>query len=213
MTTWQDVISDFKAEKAEYDGAAATLVMMYLAVTGKDYAYNMAKEFREGITEKNGWSEERKNDLRKLRDQNQLHVLLSKMEKKGLIVSQKMNSGRKTRYYRINPLICMGGPNSEPCKIPGYCISRGKVPCSRTPKIYEERLQLAQDFLNEQSDSNVEPFFKRWSSIKVFDFSSFQQFLRDEANRKGNPSMTRIIEESMENYCGQQKTLRSLPAH
>jgi len=211
MTTWQDVISDFKAEKAEYDGAAATLVLMYLAVTGKDYAYNMAQKFEKGITNENGWNEERKKYLRKLNDRNQLNILLPKMEKSGLLKSEKMDSGRKNRYYYINPRIFIEGPDATSCGFDlAIFTSRGKSPCSKSPIIREDRLQLAEEFRNAQRYSDLEPFFKRWSSIKIFNFSTFQQFLKSQAKRTCWKTIVGILEENIESNYRQQKRLAEI---
>ena len=208
MTTWQDVISDFKAEKKEYKGAAATLVLMYLMVIGKGYSYNMAMEFEKGITEKNGWDTTKIHYLRKLRDQNQLHVLLSKMEDRGLIVSAKMDSGRKHRYYCINPRVLIESPDTTSCKYDSaFCTNRGKDPCDRSPKIREERLQMAKEFLNAQRCSDVEFFFKRWSSINTFNFVAFQQLLKDQAKAI---CFETIFRENRVRRIGEQNRIRLL---
>ena len=117
MDSWYKIVKGFEAENQEYDGAKATLVLMYLAIAGEDYPYHMAKKFKDGIVQENGWNAEQIKYLRSLKDSNQLRVLLRDMEKKNLVVSRKELITPVTfhHYYRLEPWICVHGPG-------GLCV-------------------------------------------------------------------------------------------
>lgn len=187
MRSWQEVLKGFKAERPEYDGAKACLVLMYLAVAGEEIPYRMAKNFKAGIVQENGWNADQIYYLRSLIDENQLRVLLREMEKKNLVVSRKEPRTPVTayHYYRLDPWICVHGPG-EPCALHANQI--------------KEEFYLAVNFLyvDMVSDEYMR-YFKIWRSIKVFDFITFLMFLRDEANTRNNAEMKRILERQIHN--------------
>jgi hypothetical protein len=101
MVTWQKAIKEFKAEKQDHDGEAATIILMYLAIKRKDYPYHMASIFKKELKKENGWDEDKLKYLRSLKDKNQLTILLPKMEKKGFLESIKEQSKRLSRNYSV----------------------------------------------------------------------------------------------------------------
>lgn len=196
MITWQERIKEFRAEKSEYHGAAATLVLMFLAIIGECYAYKMAEKFKEGLTKGNGWDDEQIKYLRSLSDHNQLNVLLPKMEEKGFIISREEpikskkdpteNTKRYRRYYRLDPWICVAGPSGKLYPSEGEgCLLHGKK--------VEEEFYLAADFLVDLIKNDYMHYFKLFSSIRVFDFITFLMLLKDEAMKLNNKKMEIIL--------------------
>lgn len=198
MKSWQEILKEFKAEIPKYDGAKATLALLCLAVAGELYPSRMAKKFKEGLVQENGWNVEQIKYLRSLKDPNQIRILLRDMEEKNLIVSRKEPKTLVTYYhwYRLDPSICVGGPKEKLC------------PFHKKQSLRE--FYLAADFLFcELSDCNLMHYFKLWSQIEVFDFITFLMFLKDEADRLNNEQMKNILsrqigkrdlEEDLERY-------------
>ena len=140
----------------------------------------MAKKFKEGLVQENGWDTEQMKYTRSLKDPNQLRILLRDMEKKKLIASRKEPRTPVTNYhyYRLDPWICVHGP--------------GK-PCVCHADQVKEEFYLAADFLLDLMKNDYMPYFKLWSSIQVFDFTTFLMFLKDEAKKMNNKRMERIL--------------------
>lgn len=181
MESWQEIIKEFKSEKEKYDGATATLILLYLSIAGEEYPSRMAKKFKEGLVQETGWNTEQMKYLRSLKDPNQLRILLRDMENQKLIVSRKEPRTPVTNYhyYRLDPWICVHGPG-EPCVCHANQV--------------KEEFYLAADFLLDLMKNDYMPHFKLWSSIEVFDFITFLMFLKDEAKKMNNKKMERILE-------------------
>jgi hypothetical protein len=187
MNSWQDEVNKFKAKNDSYDGAAATLILMFLSIAGEDYPTNIANEFSEGLKKETGWNEEHLDQLRSLKDPNQVSVLLRKMRSRKLVVGRREGKTPlgKYRYYRVNPEICIQSPRGKPCLI--------------HRKRFEEEFYLAADFLVNLMKDDYDSYFRLWSQLKVFDFITFLMFLKDEAERMNNGRMELILSSQMSN--------------
>ena len=166
----------FKAERKKGDGVSATLVLLYLSL-GKDFPYNMAKSFSSNLTVENGWDEEIQEYVKKLKDKNQLSVLMKEMEEKGLLVSEKEQKGRRKRFYKINPIIIYISETTETEReARDFCLDlifRG----DRVKKDPEE-IEKLMDALENQ---DCKFYYKKWNKMNFYDFISFLNFLEQEA--------------------------------
>lgn len=151
-------------------GALATLVVMYLAF-GRDYASNMVKEFRDAITEKNGWDECQKETFRSLRDQSQIQPLLDKMEKEDILISEQEKSGRKPRFFSLSPALIdsiAGSENQKSC------------------------------LLKSLGKENRGVYLKSWGCHGIFVFETFIYFLHVEASKRGLDNLACKLDEYLQ---------------
>jgi hypothetical protein len=195
MAHWQDKLLEFKAEKEKNDGAAAALVLMYLAIAGTDYPYNMAKEFKKGIVKENNWKEEQIKYLRKLKDVNQLGILLSDMKEKRLVKSYQNDKDIRI-YYHLDPWIFVQDPN-------GYI-------CPSRMRNFEEEYDLFEDFQGWLCKGDCAPYFKPWSSIEIFDFITFLMFLEDEAKKMNKGIIANLLSMKIEHLNEEQECIKML---
>lgn len=165
----------------------ASLVLMYLAL-GEDNAYNMEKVFTNGITKKNGWNKEQEEAFRSLKDKNQLHTLLERMEEVGFLISEKSPSGRKQRNFRLNPAILISPDGSENYQLGKEVIISDNEDGTTTTKEINNQFygregilripdELINEFLNKLKDENKEINFKQWSQFAYINFYFFIFFL------------------------------------
>ena len=90
IVIWQDVVNELKGRSA--------LVLMYLAL-GEDCPYNMAKNFRRGLSPKYGWDDNKLKGFNILKHSNEIGSLLNDMKTRGLLIDRQEKEGRKQHYY------------------------------------------------------------------------------------------------------------------
>jgi hypothetical protein len=174
-TTWQDIIKGFKAKKKKGDGAAATLVLLYLSL-GKDFPYNMAKSFNINLTRETGWDEGVLEYVKKLKDKNQLSVLMKEMEEKGLLISEKETKGRRKRFYRINPKIIYRAETTEAEWKFGFAGIETIVRYKE-----KEDPEEINKLLNALEKQDRCVYYYKWNYLHSYDFIGFLDFLMQEA--------------------------------
>jgi hypothetical protein len=188
---WQEIIKEFTAEEQKGHGFAASLVLMYLAF-GQQYGYKMAEDFKRGLTAENGWKEEQLKYLSKLKDVNQLNVLLNSLEHKGLLISSKEEKGRRRKFFQLH----------EDIIISSYCMEgvdgliRG-LSKSRFLANEETERALICSFLDALSNRNRETYFSRWSAIEKFDYLTFLGILKEEAKDMKNEEMVSLLNKNI----------------
>ena len=206
MSSWQSAIKEFKAEKEKHHGEVATLVLMYLAIKGEDYAYNMAGILKKELTVQNGWTEEQLTYLRSLTDTSQLGTLLSRMEKRGFVSSRKGQTGRRNRYYALNMNILCYPFDSELFRKSYYNSLK-----SEGLHIDEAEVKsAASEFLKELNKRDLIVYLSRWSIAKKFDFLTFLAFLKEEAKEMNNEYIVRIITENISHIYEIEKEIGKL---
>ena len=176
--TWQDVIREFKTKSLEGHGAAAVLVLIYL-VYGEDYPYNMAKFFKDNLSEKKGWKPEQLKHFKKLLDLSQLQTLLTNMRNKELLLSQYVGD---RHYFRINPRILFFAASR-------YCSWHQREAETQWVK---NDLKIYR-FLGALKTRDRLSYFKRWSTIELFDFITFYECLAHDAMELGMDEMAKIL--------------------
>jgi oligoribonuclease NrnB/cAMP/cGMP phosphodiesterase (DHH superfamily) len=195
LKSWQEIIKEFKAQKPEYDGAAAALILMYLAVIGEDYPYQMAKRFEEGLIAENGWDEVKLKFLRSLKKESQLRTRLKEMVEKGLLVSRKEQQKYTQKfyhYYSLDPWIFVHY-QGEHCPIPQH------------KKQINDEFFLAAEFQVSIFKDDVKPYFKSWSSLARFDFITFLIFLMNEAEEIKNEKMVKLLDHHINRISRQEE--------
>lgn len=179
---WQNEIIKIRTKKDESAGAAASLVLMYLAFGKENWPYKMATNFEKMLTEEHGWSNDRLEKFHPLTKHNQLHALLKAMKKKNFLTSKDEKFKGRLRYlYDLNEVIVY-----QP-----HPLSR-IIPDPEE----EKKAQLVRDFLdalNRKSREEIKTYFKEWSSIKKFDFYTFLGFLKMEATKLGKKEVIGLI--------------------
>lgn len=168
--TWQSDIKNFKTKYKKGHGAAATLILMYLAF-GKDYPYNIYNNFKDHLTERNGWSIEKLNFFKKITKLDSLYVLLEDMEKKEFLQSEYDNNDKK-HFYWLNPKILYF--TSSPS---GYC---GWHERDAEMEWGKNDITIYQ-FLKALEKRDRSKYFKIWSTIELLDFVAFIDFLAKQA--------------------------------
>jgi hypothetical protein len=193
MSSWHAVIKEFKAEKEEHNGEAATLALMYLAIKGEDSAYRMAKFFRNELIAEKGWTEDQMRYLGPLTHQSQLGTLFSRMEMSGFVRSRKKQTGRRNRFYILNEDIILYPFNDE-------FFQKLHDNRLKSKGIYVDGAEAKSDaraFLNELRKKDIAFYLRKWSVIEKFDFLTFLAFLSDEARELNNSYLMRIITENI----------------
>lgn len=189
MATWHEAIREFKAESQNHDGETATIVLMYLALKQKDYPYHMASIFEEELKEKNGWSKEKLNYLRSLKDKNQLTILLTKMQEAGFLESIKEQGGRSKRFYNIKiDVISSPYADSGFRKLYYSHLVKGKP-----QKIEAIDQDIVKAFLSKLETTEIHDYFVTWSEIDKFDFITFLGLLKNEAERMSDSKMKELM--------------------
>jgi DNA-binding transcriptional ArsR family regulator len=203
---WHRAIKVFKAEEEEHDGEAATLVLMWLAIKGEDYAYNMAKIFKKELIVENGWAEEQLAYLRSLKKPSQVGTLLSKMEKEGFVASRKEQTGRRNKYYALNVnMLC--------CYIKDERFRKSHYDSPKSKALHFDEAKdksTVSEFQKELAKRDLTGYLSRWSIIKKFDFFTFLAFLREEAKKMNDEDMVRIITENISNIHEIEKAVQEL---
>jgi hypothetical protein len=206
--SWQEIIKGFTAEEEKGHGVAASLVLMYLAF-GQRHAYKMAKDFQKGLTVENGWKEGQLKFISKLKDVNQLHMLLDGMEKKGFLKSYKEEKGRRQRYFRLNEDIIISPYSNEGLDEMLRELSKSKGFQANEEK---ERDSIPR-FLDELSERSVDIYFNRWSKIERFDYLTFLGFLKKEAQDMENEEMVILLNRNIHHILQGDKEEIKLKAH
>ena len=201
MVTWQNAIRKFRAEKRDHDGEAATLILMYLAIKGRDYPYNMANIFTKELKNKNGWNEEKINYLRSVKDKNQLTSLLPKMEKEGFLESEKEQCKCPRRYYSINVEILSSPFANTDLRKFYYDILNKNEP--NRNEACDKR--AARTFLSKLGNNEIHDYFVTWSEIDKFDFITFLGLLMNEAEKIKDTTMKELIKKNIYDIQHQEK--------
>lgn len=189
--SWQEIIKEFRAEEGEHDGFAASLLLMYLSL-GEDTAYNAAKEFKKNLLTENGWDPRTLRAMRKVKDPNQLNILMNDMEQKGLLLSKKETTGRRRRFFRLDPMIIYFTETTN----------KGRE-IARLLAVYSSGFDEAADaeaisgLLKMLEKNDRKEFFKIWSQIATFDFIHFLKFLLQEATKLKMERAIRTISDNL----------------
>lgn len=191
--TWQDIIKGFKAKKGKGDGMAATLVLLYLSL-GEDFPYNMAKSFTSNLRAEDGWDEEFLEYVKKLKDTNQLSVLMKEMEHKGLLISEKKMKGRRQRFYKINPEIIYMSETTEIEQQVRHFTLGGICRGIRE----KEDPEATNELLDALARQDRLVYFKKWKNINDYDFIYFLDFLAQEAKVLKLKKARYVIKEHLE---------------
>ena len=150
--------------------AAKVFALSYLAM-GKDYTYNMAKQFKDTSIA-----------FKALKDPNQLQPILKDLAEMGFLTSRSdIVDGRERKYYSLNPQIFRNPDGSEIYHLPrgGYL------------DICEEDIN---DFLNEMSKMDRKRCINRWNEtqgIHKFDYITFLIIMKEEAEALGKSILVR----------------------
>ena len=166
---------------------AVILVLMYL-VLGEDYAYHMAGQFANELRDKNLWKDEQIKEfkLKVLKNRSgPLSTLLNQMEKNKLLMSREEWNGKlKRKYFSINPAILLSPDDSRQY----FVVSSSEFFEIQTKEIEEYLKELGKE--NNRDVRKLQVYLKQWSSIRKFDFVTFLEFLRAEAEKMGKESLS-----------------------
>jgi hypothetical protein len=209
MATWHEAIREFKAESQSHDGETATIVLMYLVLKREDYPYHMASIFKEELKEKNGWSKEKLDYLRSLKDKNQLTILLTKMQEAGFLESTKEQGGRSKRIYNIK-IEVMSSPYAEAGYKNLYYFLPNK---GKTPKNEAIDQDIVKAFLPKLKIPEFHDYFVTWSGIDKFDFITFLGLLKNEAERMSDSNMKELMIRNIYETKRIEKAIFSLKSH
>jgi hypothetical protein len=190
--SWQKVIKEFRAEKSESNGFAASLILMYLAF-GKDYPYDMAIKFKKELLPETGWTEEQLKCFSKLKDVNQLNVLLNGMENRGLLKSRKEDKGRRRKYFQLNEDIIISPFTNEGLDKMIRDIAKSNGSTDNEAKDRD----LVLGFLDELSKRCRDIYFGRWSSIEKFDYLTVLGCLKQEALDMKNEAILILLNDNI----------------
>ena len=165
---------------------AVILDLMYLAL-GEDYAYHMAGQFANELRDKNLWKDGQIKEfkLKILKNRSgPLSILLNQMEKYKLIISREEWNGKlKRKYFSINPAILLSPDDSRQY----FVVSSSEFFEISTKEIDEYLKELGK----ENNDvRKLQVYLRQWSSIRKFDFVTFLEFLRAEAEKRGKESLS-----------------------
>jgi hypothetical protein len=150
----------------------ASLILLYLLL-GKDYTYNMAKEFSRNLTTEKGWKKEQINLLRSVKEQSQLQPILKLMSKKKFLIESKLDSeGRSRICYEVNPAIIVAPYYSDTYDSEYISEIYGPI------KIPEDQIR---QLLQKMEEKSREAYFRKWSDIPNLKFDAFLGEVKDEA--------------------------------
>lgn len=108
-----------------------------------------------------------------------MHTLLTNMENEKLLLSRR-SEGR--HYFRLNPRILSSAASR-------YCAGHQK----EAERQWVNNEQEICRFLSELATRDPLSNFKRWSTIELFDFITFYEFLMHEALELGMDEMVKFL--------------------
>jgi hypothetical protein len=107
---WHEVFEEVKGTKP-----AKVLALLYLAVLGEGYAYDMVKPFPSKNKKK-----KMEFNIKSFKDQSQIQPILKDLEKREFLISRiEKTDGRERRIFSLNPRILCTPDGSKIYQLPG----------------------------------------------------------------------------------------------